>query len=145
MAAQNTGVVESSANYIQVMASSAQAYQGFVMAYLQKPNKYDVIESITGFAACRDWYVFSMADEAGQEAAIDVFFNQKDASYTAAQNDPSGPTLFRFTVKNNLIVSSTNLEDIAAGVSNLSYGTLNAAALAILKTAADKQIASSGQ
>jgi hypothetical protein len=145
MAAQNTGVVESSANYIQVMASSSQAYQGFVMAYLQKPNKYDVIESITGFAACRDWYVFSMADEAGQEAAIDVYFNQKDGSYTAAQNGTDGQTQFRYSVKSNLIVSSTNLEDVAAGVSNLSYGNLNTAALAILKTAADQQIASSGQ
>ncbi len=143
--AQSTGVVESSGNYSQVMASSAQGYQGFVMAYLQKPNNYGVIEAITGFAACRDWYAFSMADEAGQEAAIDVTLNANDQSFTVAQTGDAGNSLFAYTVKNNLIVTSTNLEDAAAGASNLSYGTLSAEALAILKTAADKQIASQGK
>jgi hypothetical protein len=142
-AAQNTGVVESSNNYVQVMASAAQVYQGFSMAYLQKPAKYGVIEeSIVGFAACRDWYAFSMADDAGQEAPIDVSFNQTDKSYTVSQNGDSGPTQFLYRVKNNLIVSALNLEDVAAGTSTLTYGALNAEAIAILKTAADTQLES---
>jgi hypothetical protein len=140
--AQNEGVVETGDTYTAVMASTAQGYQDFTAAYFEQPDTYQIIWELDGFNACADWFTFSMADEAGREAAINVTFNQADASFTATQDlGAMGVSSHRFTVATGLIATATNLDPKHATTVSLRYGTLTADDLKILKTAVDRYTA----
>ena len=139
--AQAEGVVETDGDYTFVMVNKAEGYKDFSAAYVQA-GKYALVWEIDGIASCSDWFTFSMAEEAGEEAAIDVTFNPADASFTAEQDlGEFGVSSFRFNVANGLIVTSTNLDPKRAKVVSVRYGNIAAAERKILTTAVDEFLA----
>lgn len=143
LAAQNTGVVEENVAVLKVMVAKAQAYKGYSAAYLEKPKTYGVIWEIDAFAACTDWYTFSMAKEAGQEAAIDVKFNRTDGSFTASQDlGQFGVSTWKYGVSGGLISSALDLTDATATEYKVSYGIPDTASLEVLQIAVDNYLAS---
>jgi len=140
--AQAEGVVETGATFKAVMTNKDQGYQDFTAAYFEEPDTYSIIWELDGFNACADWFTFSMADEAGQEAAIDVTFDPTDSSFIATQDlGDLGVSSRRFSVENGMIATATNLAPNGAGVVNLKYGNLSNDDLGILKTAVDRYVA----
>jgi hypothetical protein len=140
--AQAEGVVESDGSYTLVMVNKAQGYKDYSAAYEQN-GKHVLVWEIDGLASCSDWYSFSMAEEAGQEVAIDVTFNPSDASFTTEQDlGELGVSSFRYSVANGLIATSTNLDPKRAKVVTVKYGNITASELEILTTAVDEFLAS---
>jgi hypothetical protein len=141
-AAQSLGVVETSDAYTVVSVNKADGYKDYSAAYLEKPSKYGVIWELTGITACADWYSFSMADEAGQEAAIEVTFDASDSTYTTFEDfGDSGSANYKYTVVDGKLATATNLDPKNSSVTQIRYGNLTAKDLAILKTAVDEYLA----
>jgi hypothetical protein len=141
-AAQSLGVVESSENYTVVSVNKDEGYKDYSAAYLEKPDKYGVIWELTSITACADWFTFSMSDEAGQEAAIDVTFDAADSSYTTFEDfGDSGSANYKYTVVDGKLATATNLGPKNSSVTQIRYGNLTAKDLAILKTAVDEYLA----
>jgi len=141
-AAQSLGVVESSDKYTLVSVNKDQGYKDYSAAYFEKPNTYGIIWELTSITACADWYSFSMADEAGQEAAIDVTFDAADSTFTTFEDfGDSGSAHFKFKVLEGKLHTATNLDPKNQTVTEIRYGNLTDKDLAILKTAVDKYLA----
>jgi hypothetical protein len=140
--AQAQGVAEVGPGTTAIMTNRAQGYKDFTAAYFEAPDAYSIIWELDGFNACRDWYSFSMADEAGKEAAIDVVFNTNDASFTVKQDlGQFGASAVRVVVADGLIATVTDLNPQTPGIVGLRYGSLTNADLNILKTAVDRYLA----
>lgn len=138
LAAQNTGVVEENNAVLKVMVSKSQAYKDYSAAYLEKPKTYGVIWEIDAFAACTDWYTFSMAQEAGTQPAIDVTFDNTDGSFTSSQNlGDAGVSTWKYGVAGGRIATAIDLTDVKATRYQVSYGVPDAISLSVLKTAVD--------
>ncbi len=141
-AAQSLGVVESSEAYTVVSVNKEEGYKDYSAAYLEKPDKYGVIWELTSITSCADWYSFSMADEAGQEAAIDVTFDASDSTYTTFEDfGDSGSAHFKYSIDEGKLATATNLDPKNPSVTEIRYGNLTAEDLAILKTAVDHYLA----
>jgi hypothetical protein len=141
-AAQALGVVETSDKYTVVSVNKEEGYKDYSAAYLEKPNKYGVIWELTSITSCADWYSFSMADEAGQEAAIDVTFDAADSTFTTFEDfGDSGSANYKYTVDDGKLATATNLDPKNSSVTQIRYGNLTDDDLAILKTAVDKYLA----
>jgi hypothetical protein len=140
--AQRDGVVEVGDGYTAVMTNSTQAYNGFTEASLVAPDEYRVLFDLSDFQACADWYLFSMADEAGKAAAIDVTFNS-DASFNVRKVLASGAaSALKIIVADGVIATATNLDPADPWTHGCRYGSLTVADLQILKTAVDRRAAS---
>ena len=140
--AQNQGVAEVGPGTTAIMTNHAQGYKDFTAAYFQAPDTYTIIWELDGFNACRDWYTFSMADEAGKEAKIDVTFNQTDSSFTVKQDlGQIGASAVKVVVADGLIATLTDLNPDTPGIVGLRYGSLTEADLNILKVAVDRYVA----
>ena len=139
--AQADGVVEVGEGYTAVMTNSTQAYQGFNEALLITPDAYSVLFSLSDFNSCADWFIFSMADEAGKAAPIDVTFNT-DASFNVQKVLASGKTSkLRIVVADGLIATITDLIETSKPIIGCRHGSLTEADLAIVKTAVDRRTA----
>jgi hypothetical protein len=140
--AQRDGVVESGDAYTAVMTNSSQAYLGFTEASFVAPDSYKVLSDLSDFYACADWYAFSMADEAGKTAPIDVTFNS-DASFNVHKVLASGEaSVLKIVVSNGVISVVTKLDSTDGWARQIRYGSLTDADLQILKKAVDRQIES---
>jgi hypothetical protein len=143
LAAQNTGEVDENDAVLKVMVAKAQAFQDYTAAYLEKPKTYGAIWEIDAFAGCTDWFTFSMSEEAGREAAIDVTFDSTDGSFTAKQDlGELGVSTWKYGVTGGLISSALDLSDSAASKYQVTYGVPDAAGLEVLKIAVDNYLAS---
>ena len=141
--AQRDGVAEVGAGYTAVMTNSAQAYKGFTEASFIAPDAYNVLFDLSDFHACADWYLFSMADEAGKAAPLNVTFNSTDASFNVRKVLASGlPSALKIVVADGVIATATNLDPADPWIIGCRYGSLTAADLAIVKTAVDRRAAS---
>jgi hypothetical protein len=141
-AAQSLGVVESSEAYTVVSVNKEDGYKDYSAAYLEKPSTYGVIWELTSITACADWYSFSMADEAGQEAAIDVTFDASDSTFTTFEDfGESVSAHFKYSIAEGKLDTATNLDPKNPSVTEMRYGNLTAEDLAILKTAVDQYLA----
>lgn len=139
--AQRDGVVESGDAYTAVMTNSLQAYLGFTEASFVAPDSYKVLSDLSDFYACADWYAFSMADEAGKTAPIDVTFNS-DASFNVHKVLASGlPSVLKIIVADGVIATATNLDPADPWIIGCRYGSLTESDLAIVKTAVDRRAA----
>jgi predicted DNA binding protein len=140
--AQSQGEVDSGADFVMVMTNKNSGYKDFSAAYLEKPNTYGLIWESDGFAACSDWYTFSMAEEAGQEAAIEASFDEASATYTITSDlGEFGVNHYRYSIKDGHIATSENLDDPTRGLRTVQYGNLTEDQMAILKTAVDQYLA----
>jgi len=139
--AQAEGVTETSDSFTAVMTPKSQNYKDFSAAYLVEPDEYGLIWELDALTSCADWYTFSMADEAGTEAAIDVTFNPADSTYQTVEDfGDSGIYTYRFTVQDGRVDTATNVEE-PTKVTKITYGPIGDAGLTILKTAVDQHLA----
>lgn len=141
-AAQALGVVESSEDYTVVSVNKAEGYKDYSAAYLEKPETYKLIWELTSITSCADWFSFSMAEEAGKEAEIDVTFDAADSTFTTFEDfGEFGTSNFKYTVENGKLATSENLDPKNPIVTAIKYGNLTEADLNILKTAVDQFLA----
>ena len=142
-AAQEFGVVEESAAAKVVMTPKIKGYQDYNAAYFTSPDTYEIIWELTGLYSCADWYTFSMSDEAGVEAEIDVTFDEKTGKYSTTQTFDEETYTYVSTIANGKIssvYSSTTKND-----TTLRYGNQTEADQKILVTAVDRYLATIDQ
>ena len=139
--AQGEGVTETSGNFTAVMTPKSQNYKDFSAAYLVEPEEYGLIWELDALVSCADWYTFSMADEAGSEAAIEVTFNPADSTYQTVEDfGDVGIYTYRFAVVDGRIATSVNV-DKPSEVTTITYGAIGDSGLDILMTAVDQHLA----
>jgi hypothetical protein len=141
-AAQELGAVEESKAAKVVMTPKSEAYKDYSAAYFASPDTYEIIWELDGLYACGDWFNFSMSEEAGVEAAIDVTFDEKTGKYSTSQTFDGEVYSYVSTVtdgKISSVYSSVTKNDTA-----IKYGNLTAEDLLILTTAVDRYLAKNG-
>jgi hypothetical protein len=141
-AAQELGAVESSKAATVVMTPKSEGYKDYSAAYFASPDTYEIIWELDGLYACGDWFNFSMSEEAGVEAAIDVTFDEKTGKYSTSQTFDGETYAYVSTVtdgKVSSVYSSVTKNDTA-----IKYGNLTAEDLLILTTAVDRYLAKNG-
>jgi len=137
--AQNEGVVESSDKFTVVSVNKEDGYLDFSAAYLEKPATYGLIWELTSITACADYFTMSMAEEAGQEAAIDVTFDETDSTYTTFEDfGDAGTSNYRYQIKDGMLHLAENLDPKNAVTTTIRYGNITEADRLILKTAVDE-------
>ena len=137
--AQNEGVVETSDKYTVVSVNKEDGYLDFSAAYLEKPATYGLIWELDGITACADYYTMSMAEEAGQEAAIDVTFDETNSTYTTFEDfGDAGTSNYRFQIKDGMLSIAENLDPKNPVITTIRYGNITEADRSILKTAVDE-------
>ena len=137
--AQNIGVVEQTGDTTVVMTPKDKNYKDFNAAYFTKPDKYQLIWELTGLAACADWYEFSMADEAGKPAPIDVTFDSNDGTFATSQTFDGVTYKAVVTVASGKIATSKT--PATGDLTTLKYGGQTAEDQNILVTAVDAYLA----
>lgn len=140
--AELNGVVETVGPTTVVMTPKSKGYKDYNAAYFTKPDKYEVIWELTGLASCADWYTFSMSDEAGKEADIDVTFNKSDGTYEVTQSFDDVKYAYQVTAVDGKISSMVEIKTGAK--TTLKYGNQTAADQLILTTAVDRYLATIG-
>jgi hypothetical protein len=137
--AQNEGVVETGSDFTLVMVNKADGYLDFSAAYFSPPSTYELIWELDGITACSDYYTFSMAEEAGQEAAIDVTFDETDSTFTTFEDfGEFGTSNLKFQIKDGMLHSFESLDPENPRSSSIRYGNITEADRLILKTAVDE-------
>ncbi len=140
--AQNEGVVETGDDFTLVMVNKADGYKDFSAAYFSPPSTYELIWELDGITACSDYYTISMAEEAGQEAAIDVTFDETDSSYTTFEDfGEFGTSNLKFQIKDGMLHSFESLDPENPRSSTIRYGKITEADRQILITAVDNYLA----
>jgi hypothetical protein len=137
--AQNEGVVETSEDFTVVSVNKEDGYLDFSAAYFSPPDTYELIWELDGITACSDYYTMSMAEEAGQEAPIDVTFDETDSTYTTFEDfGEFGTSNYRFQIKDGKLDIAESIDPKNPRISTLRYGNITEADRLILKTAVDR-------
>jgi hypothetical protein len=137
--AQKLGVVESSEGFKLVSLNKDEAYKDFSAAYLEYPSNYGLIWELDAITACADYYTFSMSEEAGKEADIDVTFDPNDSTYTTFEDfGEFGSSNYKFTIVDGKFSTAENLDPKNAGLTVIRYGSISDEDRAVVKTAVDE-------
>jgi hypothetical protein len=137
--AQKLGVVESSEGFKVVSLNKDEAYKDFSAAYLEYPSNYGLIWELDAITACADYYTFSMSEEAGKEADIDVTFDPNDSTYTTFEDfGEFGSSNYKFTIVDGKFATAENLDPKTAGLTVIRYGSITDEDRAVVKTAVDE-------
>lgn len=140
--AQNEGIVETGEDFTVVMVNKEDGYKDFSAAYYSPPSTYELIWELDGITACSDYFTMSMAEEAGQEAAIDVTFDETDSSYTTFEDfGEFGTSNLKFQIKDGMLHSFESLDPENPRSSTMRYGNITQADRKILETAVDNYLA----
>jgi hypothetical protein len=137
--AQKLGVVESSEGFKLVSLNKDEAYKDFSAAYLEYPSNYGLIWELDAITACADFYTFSMSEEAGKEADIDVTFDPNDSTYTTFEDfGEFGTSNYKFTIVDGKFATAENLDPKNARLTTIRYGSITDEDRAVVKTAVDE-------
>jgi hypothetical protein len=140
--AQNEGVVETGSDFTLVMVNKEDGYKDFSAAYFSPPSTYELIWELDGITACSDYYTFSMAEEAGQEADIDVTFDETDSTYTTFEDfGEFGTSNLKFQIQDGMLHSFESLDPENPRSSTIRYGNITEEDRKILETAVDAYLA----
>jgi hypothetical protein len=140
--AQSLGVVEKSENFVVVALNKDEAYKDYSAAYLEYPSTYGLIWELDAITACADYFTFTMAEEAGQEAAIEVTFDEDDATYTTFEDfGEYGTSNYKFTVVDGKFATAENLDPKNERLITIRYGNLTEDDRAVVKTAVEEFLA----
>ncbi|MFY7819386.1 MAG: hypothetical protein ACOVP3_00885 [Rhodoluna sp.] len=140
--AQKLGVVESSEDFIVVALNKDEAYKDYSAAYLEYPSTYGLIWELDAITACADYYTFSMAEEAGQEADIDVTFDENDATFTTFEDfGEYGTSNYKFTIVDGKFSTAENLDTENERFITIRYGSITADDRAVVETAVEEYLA----
>ena len=140
--AQKLGVVESSEDFIVVSLNKDEAYKDYSAAYLEYPSTFGLIWELTAITACADYYTFSMAEEAGQEAAIDVTFDENDSTFTTFEDfGEFGTSEYKFTIVDGKFATAESLDPKNERFITIRYGSITADDRAVVETAVEEFLA----
>ena len=140
--AQKLGVVESSEDFIVVSLNKDEAYKDYSAAYLEYPSTFGLIWELTAITACADYYTFSMAEEAGQEADIDVTFDENDSTFTTFEDfGEFGTSEYKFTIVDGKFATAENLDPKNERSITIRYGSITADDRAVVETAVEEFLA----
>ena len=140
--AQKLGVVESSEDFTVVSLNKDEAYKDYSAAYLEYPSTYGLIWELTAITTCADYYTFSMAEEAGQEADIDVTFDENDSTYTTFEDfGEFGTSNYKFTIVDGKFATAESLDPKNERLITLRYGSITADDRAVVETAVEEYLA----
>lgn len=137
------GVVEISEAAKVVMTPKVKGYKDFNAAYFASPDTYDIIWEIDGIYSCADSFTFSMSEEAGVPAAIDVTFDEATGKYTTTQIFDQDTYVYTATITNGRL--SSVYSSVTKNETSLKYGNQTAEDQKVLTTAVDRYLASIGQ
>ncbi len=148
--AQKLGEVETvttpTGSTVVVMTNKSEAYQDFNAAYFVAPDEYTLIWEIDGLTACGAYYTFSMAEEAGQPAAIDVVFRTTDSVFETTEDlGQFGVNHIDYTVTDGIISIAKRIDPKNPSTTSVKYGNLTETERNIIKTAVDRYLASLSQ
>jgi hypothetical protein len=140
--ALNEGAVEKSEaadGFTLVLVPKAEAYEDFSAAYFQPDDTYELIWEVDAFSACGASMTYDLAEEAGQEADLQVTFNSEVQQFETFQDlGEFGNSHLRYEVSDGKISSVLDLNSIQDGVRTVTYGKLSKDELNILETAVDR-------
>ena len=140
--AQKLGVVESSEDFIVVSLNKDEAYKDYSAAYLEYPSTFGLIWELTAITACADYYTFSMAEEAGKEADIDVTFDENDSTFTTFEDfGEFGTSEYKFTIVDGKFSTAENLDPKNERFITIRYGSITADDRAVVETAVEEFLA----
>ena len=140
--AQALGVVESSEDFIVVALNKDDAYKDYSAAYLEYPSTFGLIWELDAITACADYYTFSMAEEAGQEAAIDVTFDENDSTFTTFEDfGEFGTSEYKFTIVDGKFATAESLDPKNERFITIRYGSITADDRAVVETAVEEFLA----
>ncbi len=134
-----SGVVEITGDTKTVMIPKANAYKDFNAAYFTAPDTYELIWEIDGLYSCADWFTFSMSEEAGVEAEIDVTFDEKTGKYSTSHVFDEEVYQYVSTITNGKISSVYSAVPKTNTV--VKYGNQTPEDQKILTTAVDRYLA----
>ena len=140
-AAQSLGVVEAGDTWRTVSVNKDENYKDFSAAYFEEPDSYNLIWELDALHSCADWYSFSMADEAGQEAPIEVSFDPTDSTFTTFEDfGDLGTSNYKYSVKDGKLFTATNLDPQRQMKVTIEYGNISENDRNILVTAVDRYL-----
>ena len=142
------GVVESGwdgdPNQKTILVPDSEAYQDFSAVFVGENGVLALIWETDSFASCNASNAYSLAEEAGQEAAIDLTFNEADGTYQTILDqgpDQEAPFVATYTVSNGLIVQQHIDADWGEATIEITYGMPSDEDIAYLRTAVDAFLA----
>lgn len=139
--ALSLGVVEAGDDYRLVSVNKDEAYKDYSAAYFEEPDNYELIWELDSIHSCADWFAFSMAEEAGQEAAIEVTFDPTDSTFTTFEDfGEYGTSNYKMTVADGKFFTATNLDPEHENTVTIQYGNFTDADRQILVTAVDRYL-----
>ena len=140
--AQKLGVVESSEDFIVVSLNKDEAYKDYSAAYLEYPSTFGLIWELTAITACADYYTFSMAEEAGKEAEIDVTFDETDSTFTTFEDfGEFGTSNYKFAIVDGKFATAESLDPKNERFITIRYGSITADDRAVVETAVEEFLA----
>ncbi|CAB4635746.1 unannotated protein [freshwater metagenome] len=142
------GVVESGwdgdPNQKTILVPDSEAYKDYSAVFVAANGVLALIWETDSFASCNASNAYSLAEEAGQEAAIDLTFNEADGTYQTVLDqgpDQEAPFVATYTVSNGLIVQQHIDADWGEATIEISYGMPSDEDIAYLRTAVDAFLA----
>jgi hypothetical protein len=130
-----------------ILVPDSEAYQDFSAVFVAENGVLALIWETDSFASCNASNTYSLAEEAGQEAAIDLTFNEADGTYQTTLDqgpDQEAPFVATYTVSNGLIVQQHIDADWGETTIEITYGMPSDEDIAYLRTAVDAFLAENG-
>jgi hypothetical protein len=139
--AEDEGVVETSNGFTVVSVPKEEAYEGFSAAYLEYPDTYQIIWELTNVFACSHAISFSMAQEAGYEADIEVQAAQEDNTFLVSEDFGEFGMFISFVKTDGLrIVGADSIDSGDPWSISIEYGSPSAENRNILMSAVNRYL-----
>ena len=127
-----------------ILVPDSEAYKDYSAVFVAENGVLALIWETDSFASCNASNAYSLAEEAGQEAAIDLTFNEADGTYQTTLDqgpDQEAPFVATYTVSNGLIVQQHIDADWGETTIEITYGMPSEENIAYLRTAVDAFLA----
>ena len=128
--ALQSGVVEESvadSGFTLVMVPKDESYKDFSAAYLEKPDKYELIWESDAFSACSASMQFNLAEEAGTQVDMEVELGSRDGTFETTQDfGEYGISHLEYVHSDGLFTGITTLSAEVPDVRVIRYGVTDA-------------------
>ena len=138
---EDEGVVETSNGFTVVSVPKDEGYMGFSAAYLEFPDTYEIIWELTEVFACSHAISFSMAEEAGYEADIDVKAAAEGNAYLVSEDFGEFGMFISLVKTDGLrIIGAESIDSDDPWLISIEYGIPSAENRNILMAAVDRYL-----
>jgi len=127
-----------------ILVPDSEAYKDYSAVFVGENGVLALIWETDSFASCNASNTYLLAEEAGQEAEIDLTFNDVDGTYQTTLDqgpDQEAPFVATYTVSNGLIVQQHIDADWGETTIEITYGMPSDEDLSYLRTAVDAFLA----